>query len=1034
MKHPTRFRPFAALCGLLLAATWAAGPLHAQTPEWIWHDNKGAATGDEEVRYFRKVFTVPAGVARASLTVACDNEAAVFLNGKEVLENKEWSEPSKISLKEGQLKTGENFLAIRAQNHGGAAALLVQLEIRKGETPVQSVVSDRSWLSSVKAEPGWNSTASDSAGWTAPVSLGKAGVQPWGNVLASASAPKPARRAATPAESLYTLPGFKVELIHSADPEEGSWVAITKDNKGRLLVSPQYPRNNPDAGLLRVTLDRDGKVTRRDWIAKPLYDAQGLLFHEGAILAVVNKYSTRFESGLYRIRDNGNDQFDQIQLVKKFPGGGEHGPHTVELGPDGMLYILAGNHTKLPEGISADSPHRNYREDHLLPRQWDGNGHAAGILAPGGYVVRTDVEGKKWDLFCAGFRNPYDIAFNADGELFTFDADMEWDWGMPWYRPTRVNHCVSGGEYGWRSGTGKWPAYYPDSLGSVEIGIGCPTGIRFGTGAKFPAKYQRALYIMDWTYGRLMAVHLQPDGASYGGSFENFLCPAGLAVPGREKPPLNITDMVVGNDGALYFTVGGRGVQSGLYRVSYTGNESTAPAELKDTTAAGARQLRHRLEAFHGHQDSKAVDFLWPHLNSGDRSIRYAARIALEAQPVAEWKDRAVAEKSVNGGLTALLALARVGGRETQADLLMALKKFPLTSLPESQALDKLRVIQLSFTRQGRPSPELAKLAIEKLDALYPNKSESLNHELSQLLIYLQAPDAVEKTLTLMASASTQEERMHYLFHLRTAKHWTLDQRREYFTAYGQDRSSLQHPDYINRWFQEAGRPYGDGASFANFLKNFRKEAVENLTDAERGELASFILAVTQPDASGKKPENAFPQPQKRDVVKDWKTADLLPSLDQAGRGRDFKKGRQAFVDAQCLACHRFGNEGGGIGPDLTAVATRFARRDILESITEPSKVVSEQFQNTTAVLKDGEDVTGRLVDENATQLVLVPNPLQPENKITVRKADMKSRAFSKISPMPEGLASVLSKEEILDLIAFLESSGRASAAAFKSN
>ncbi len=63
-----------------------------------------------------------------------------------------------------------------------------------------------------------------------------------------------------------------------------------------------------------------------------------------------------------------------------------------------------------------------------------------------------------------GYRNQYDIALNEDGELFTYDADMEWDFGSPWYRPTRVCHATSGSEFGWRSGTGKWPAYYEDSL------------------------------------------------------------------------------------------------------------------------------------------------------------------------------------------------------------------------------------------------------------------------------------------------------------------------------------------------------------------------------------------------------------------------------------------------------------------------------------------------------------------------------------------------------------------------------------------
>ncbi len=106
----------------------------------------------------------------------------------------------------------------------------------------------------------------------------------------------------------------------------------------------------------------------------------------------------------------------------------------------------------------------SWNEDHLLPRMWDANGHAVGILAPGGWIASTDPDGNSWDIWSIGYRNPYDMAFNADGELFAYDADMEWDVGMPWYRPTRVVHASSGSEFGWRSGSGKWPVFYQDSL------------------------------------------------------------------------------------------------------------------------------------------------------------------------------------------------------------------------------------------------------------------------------------------------------------------------------------------------------------------------------------------------------------------------------------------------------------------------------------------------------------------------------------------------------------------------------------------
>ena len=220
-----------------------------------------------------------------------------------------------------------------------------------------------------------------------------------------------------------------------------------------------------------------------------------------------------------------------------------------------------------PDKIDASQPPRNWGEDQLLPRQWDANGHARGILAPGGWVAKTDPDGKTWEMVSIGFRNSYDMAFNADGELFVYDADMEWDFGMPWYRPTRVVHATGGSEFGWRSGTGKWPSYYVDSLPPmVEIGPGSPVGVTFGYGAKFPAKYQKALFICDWTFGTMYAIHAEPSGSTYKATKEEFL----------SRTPLPLTDNAVGPDGALYFTIGGRGTQSELYRVTYAGPEPTA--------------------------------------------------------------------------------------------------------------------------------------------------------------------------------------------------------------------------------------------------------------------------------------------------------------------------------------------------------------------------------------------------------------------------------------------------------------------------
>ena len=818
----------------------------------------------------------------------------------------------------------------------------------------------------------------------------------------------PKKRDAATAADLYAAPGFKVELLYTADPgTEGSWINMCTEKPGKLIVGGQGGQP-----VLRFTIAK-GEVSGVEKLKLPISETMGLLYTSDTLYvtgAGPNGY------GLYRCKEGSDGTFD-VQPVKIFSGGGEHGAHAVVLGPEGKLYAINGNHTNVPGGLSPTSPHQNYAEDHLLPRQPDGNGHATGRMAPGGYILRSEPDGKSWEMVVAGFRNAYDMAFNADGELFTFDADMEWDWGMPWYRPTRVNHCVSGAEFGWRYGTGKWPAYYPDSVGEVvDIGVGSPTGVTNGIGAKFPAKYQKALYLCDWTYGRLLAVHLTPKGASYTATYENFVAPLGLVKKDAPKKPLNLTDAVIGSDGALYFTTGGRNTQGALYRVTYTGSESTAPADLHDKIGADARALRHKLEAFHGKTDPKAVATVWPYLGSDDRAIRYAAEVALEFQPVSEWLSKATSETNPEAAITALLALARVGGPKTQPELLAALDKFPLAKLTDEQKIEKLRVLGLSFIRQGPPAN--GRKIIAEVDAIFPGSNEWVNREAFQVLVYLNAPGIVAKGLKQMAAAKTQPDQIHYLFHLRTAPigSWTMAQRKEYL-GYWTNRKKLPPDADLVRWFDEAGRGYADGNSFNNFLKNFLKEAVANMSAAEQKELAPTLAAIAK-DITPSYEVKARP------VVKAWKTDELLPLLDKVGSARSYEKGREAYAAAQCLKCHRFGESGGSVGPDLTAISSRFGRKEILESILEPSKVVSDQYQNEVFRTISGKTVTGRVVDETAKSIAVQPDPLSPE-RVTIAKDDLESRTASKLSPMPANLADVLTQDEILDLLAFLESGGR---------
>src|SRR5258706_14680490 len=115
----------------------------------------------------------------------------------------------------------------------------------------------------------------------------------------------------------------------------------------------------------------------------------------------------------------------------------------------------------------------------------------------------------------------------------------------------------------------------------------------------------------------------------------------------------------------------------------------------------------------------------------------------------------------------------------------------------------------------------------------------------------------------------------------------------------------------------------------------------------------------------------------------------------------------------------------------MTTVSTRFTRRHILESILEPSKVISEQYAATDFTLKDGDIVSGRILEENDARYIVLVNPLA-NVRTEVKKSDVAKRAPAKLSTMPEGLVNVLTKDEILDMLAYIESAGKQSSPLFQ--
>lgn len=871
--------------------------------------------------------------------------------------------------------------------------------------------------------------------------------------IAQAATGNPTEAAIDPAE-MQVAPGFKVELLYTVPKaERGSWVSLAVDPQGRLIAGDQYGAlyritPSPVAGSGETQIERlaidfstvsvperpnpERRQTQEAPKERPKIEvgAHGLLYAFDSLYVMVNE--DRGRSGLWRVRDtNGDDQYDEVKFLREMNGSGEHGTHALVLSPDGKsIYFANGNHTDLPANYEK-ARMVAWGEDHLLPRMWDARGHAKDKYAPGGYIGRTDPDGKEVEIFSIGFRNQFDIAFDQNGELFTYDSDMEWDQGTPWYMPTRINHAVDGGDYGWRSGAGRWPAYYADSLPSVvDIGPGSPTGTVIGTNAKFPAKYQHALFAADWTYGTMYAIHLVPDGATFRGEKEEFL----------GGKPLPLTDMVISpNDGAMYFAVGGRRTQSGLYRVTYTGSESTAPARLSAPTAEA--KLRRSLDALHADGlGTEAIDTAWPHLSHRDRFVRFAARVAIEKQPASRWAERALAEKQPQASIEALIALARVGEKSLQPRILESLRRLDFIQLDPELQLPLLRAWQLAFTRMGQPQPEIARQIAIRFDPLFPHSDPLVNRELVALLIYLNSPTVVAKTVPLLSSsepiAVTGEElggdrviarnegygavvqnvgasrpdrqQIAYAYALRNAiVGWTPELRVKYFS-----------------WFTRT-RAWKGGASFEGFLHNIRDEALARVSDpAERAGLASL----SQPPAPTFASAAITPKGPGRAYTVNEAVALIPPKMS----GRDYNRGKAMFTATACVVCHRLNDEGSGIGPDLSGAGNRYTIRDLLENIIEPSLVISDQYGSEHFELRDGNTLVGRAVGEENGELLVMSNPFMPEEKNRVKLDTIASRKVYNLSMMPPGLINGLNPEELQDLIAYIVSAGNPQDPMFK--
>ncbi|OAI53672.1 hypothetical protein AYO47_04215 [Planctomyces sp. SCGC AG-212-M04] len=966
------------------AALHAQRAATSQRPSWIWSEAQAAAAPQES--RFVRTFSVKSSVTAAPLRIAADFcRARVEINGRAVVLVEPFSQTVEIDVAESIVR-GENRIEIVAENVPGLetlAAVALSLTIKEATGATTEVVTDERWT----CRSGGIDRKTTSFGlvegrlW----GLGRrpAKIDAFENYEQWRQAGGATSKVSSP--SFWTAPGFEISLVRQAAADEGSWVSLTFDPQGRATIARE------DKGLLRMSLDDSHTgVTNVETINDTLLECRGLLYAHDSLYANANN-----SKGLYRLRDtDGDGKFDDVRLLQQFDGGVGHGRNDLALGPDGMIYAINGDSVGIPkEGvIDHTSPLREARRDKKSNEGW---------------VWRTDRDGKTVEILCAGMRNPFGVAFNPDGELFTYDADAEFDMGSPWYRPTRVLQLVKGSDFGWRGVTGVWPPYFPDRCDfappTLDIGKGSPTAVMIGTATRFPRDYKRALYILDWAYGRIIAVNLAPRGAGYRAQAETFL----------QGKPLNVTDLAVGPEGDMYLVTGGRKTQSALYRIRYTGQAvANEPESQHDARCREQAEKSRELVKRFTQSDDSGVSLLnraWEQLDSGDPIVRNAARMVVERTPVDVWRDRALAERRGSAALEALVALLRTQQADGVGTVIDRLLELPVREMTPSQTAALVDVYSLCWindsaamrSRRERIADAIRPIA-DRFGAeprVRVNGTGDLRRGVLQLLVQLGDQGALDRVVQSMLPSQVQEERLFGLFVLRNVREgWSPESRRAYLTSLNEASTFVA------------------GEGMPKFLESIRKEFVATLTAKEAAGLAEFL----KPAVVVEETIAASPRP----TVKHWTIEDFTTLLNQPAKG-NAERGAVLFREALCVRCHRAGARGPAVGPDLTYVGNRFSRQDLLGSILTPSKVVAENYRGVNVTTTDGRVITGRVVtggDYRSQVLKIATDPLRPSTIVEIDKKEIEAVKESDVSPMPTGLVDGFTADEVLDLLAYLTS------------
>ncbi len=952
------------------------------TPQWVRVAQPGTMS---------RTFQSPA-VQSATLRVAGDFcRTLVTVNGEQVLLLEPYCQTQELDVTEF-LHLGDNKIEIDVESVSGAlGAVAVEVNIVTTDGKRLGVMTDEEWSLIDEDEKPQKLVL---GGTVRPELWGVGRRQLSNDPFDNYEQWQQAKGGNGQSPRFSVAPGFEITQLRVALPDEGSWVSLACDDRGRLVIGRE------DQGFLRMTISGDAQtIAQVQPVASDLLECRGLVFQEGWYYASANN-----SKKIVRFKLNDEGQVTDLVTLRELPGGVGHGRNDLCVGPDSLLLI---------NGDSVDSPSDN-QLDFTSPLRR----RVAGKHIREGTLLRSSLDGQRWELLCGGLRNPYGVDTHPEsGDPFTYDADNEYDLGMPWYRPTRILQLIPGGDYGYREATKVLPPRFADEADDapplIDIGRGSPTSIVFGSQFQFPHPYRQALFALDWTYGRVLAIHLSPRGAGYRAATELFL----------QGKPLNVTDIVAGSDGAMYLVTGGRKTQSALYRVAAV-KASGTQAETSERTptaleseilsySSRQREIARRLQASGMTTERMNWESLKPLLKDADPVVRYSARTALERIPSLEWVPTVLSSPVGEVPMPALLSAARLLDAAHAGRIVEQLNAIPVGLVDDVEAnFTRIRILELcmqvdqeAVLKHRDVVEDRLRTACETSDIIRQQVSSEgtradFLRRTALLLAAIQSPRLPVYVERYLLSSNTQEDQIAGVMVLRNYRGEVKPEIRA---------RQLQTLASIPLMVGGEGLP-----AIHTWLET---ETLETLTPELREQYARVKASLTEPE----------PLPPSRPFVQKW-TLDELRELADHATGGDVQSGRKIFQTALCSRCHRFADQGRSVGPELTQVAGRFSRHDILDSILNPSKAIAENYQGVTIQTTEGKVITGRVIpggDFRSEKLRISTDLLRPDQVVEIDKKLIEEHHPSLVSPMPQGLLDTLTKEEIRDLMAYLTRSGK---------